>query len=100
MIDAAPTVTPISAAICGSSESAARTIAWLEKPASASNAMARIGVWDAGVVGTDGRFVDRAGRGSSCTAPARQREMIMPETADRLAAYRAKFSLGGKTALV
>jgi hypothetical protein len=36
----------MSAAICGSSESAARTIAWLEKPASASNAMARVGVWD------------------------------------------------------
>ena len=40
MIEAVPTVTPISVAICGSSESAARTIAWLEKPASASNAIA------------------------------------------------------------
>ena len=44
MIDAAPTVTPMSAAICGSSESVARTIAWPEKPASASSAIARVGV--------------------------------------------------------
>src|SRR6185369_11259234 len=83
---AAPTVTPISAAICGSSESAARTIAWLEKPASASSAMARVGVWDAVVVGTDGRFVDKGRtrqflyRASACSGeiesihPARPRE--------------------------
>ena len=51
MIEAAPTVTPISVAICGSSESGARTIAWLAKPASASSAMARVGVDGAG----DGR---------------------------------------------
>jgi hypothetical protein len=44
MIAAAPIVTPISAAIWGSSESVTRTIAWLEKPASASSAMARVGV--------------------------------------------------------
>ena len=44
MIEAAPTVTPISAAICGSSESDARTFAWLENPASASSAIARVGV--------------------------------------------------------
>src|SRR4051794_22513202 len=100
MIEAAPTVTPISAAICGSSESAARTIAWLEKPATASSAMARVGSGDAGLVGTDGRFVDRAEHEGSCPAPARKRETIMPQTADRLAAYRAKFSLAGKTALV
>src|SRR5882672_3927317 len=98
MIEAAPTVTPLSAAICGSSESAARTIAWLEKPASASSAMARVGVWEG--EGTECCFVDRAGRGRSCTAPAHKKEMIMPQTADRLAAYRAKFSLDGKTALV
>src|SRR5438445_4569741 len=67
MIEAAPTVTPISVAICGSSESAARTIAWLEKPASASNAMARVGVGEE--EGTESRFVDGSGSGGSCSAP-------------------------------
>ena len=44
MIEAAPTVTPMSVAICGKSESAARTIAWLAKPATASSAIARVGI--------------------------------------------------------
>jgi antitoxin ParD1/3/4 len=51
MIDATPTVTPKSAAICGSSESAERTIAWLAKPATARNAMARVGDLSGGAVG-------------------------------------------------
>src|SRR5947209_458467 len=37
----------MSAAICGNSESAARTIAWLAKPAIASSAIARVGIWRA-----------------------------------------------------
>jgi hypothetical protein len=37
----------MSVAICGSNESAARTIAWLAKPASASSAIARVGVGEA-----------------------------------------------------
>ena len=44
MIEAAPIVTPISAAICGNSESVTRTIACEAKPASASSAIARVGV--------------------------------------------------------
>src|SRR4030081_3348271 len=44
MMEAAPTVTARSEAICGSSESADRTIDWLANPATASNTMAR--VWD------------------------------------------------------
>ena len=47
-IEAAPTVMAKSAAICGSSVSAARTRAWLAKLASASAAMARIGEPDFG----------------------------------------------------
>src|SRR4051812_34055901 len=43
MTDAAPTVTPRSTAICGKSESAERTMAWLAKPATARNTMARVG---------------------------------------------------------
>src|SRR5262245_40656372 len=48
MMEAAPTVTPRSVAICGSSESADRTMAWLAKPATARNTMARVGLggWD------------------------------------------------------
>ena len=42
-IEATPTEMAKSAAICGSSVSAARTRAWLAKLASASAAMARIG---------------------------------------------------------
>ena len=42
-IAAAPTVVPKSAAICGSSESATRTSAWLAKLATASSTIARIG---------------------------------------------------------
>src|SRR5712691_11429075 len=45
MIEAAPMLTPRSAAICGSSESADRTIAWLAKPATARKTIARVGVW-------------------------------------------------------
>src|SRR5712672_2755076 len=44
MMEAAPIVTARSAAICGSSESADRTIDWLANPATASSTMAR--VWD------------------------------------------------------
>src|SRR5205085_4990037 len=44
MIDAVPTVMPMSAAICGNRESPARTIACAAKPASASIAIARVGV--------------------------------------------------------
>src|SRR3979490_1450415 len=43
MMEAAPTVTARSEAICGSSESADRTIDWLANPATASNTMARAG---------------------------------------------------------
>ena len=42
-MEAAPTVIAKSAAICGSSVSAARTMAWLAKLASPSAAIARIG---------------------------------------------------------
>src|SRR5262245_18421182 len=44
MTEAAPTLTPRSLAICGRSESAERTIAWLAKPATARNTMGRVGV--------------------------------------------------------
>ena len=40
MIDAAPTVTSRSTAICGKSESVTRTIAWVAKAATAMNALA------------------------------------------------------------
>ena len=42
-IEAAPMVTARLVAICGSSESDTRTIAWLAKPASDSRKMARFG---------------------------------------------------------
>jgi hypothetical protein len=51
MIDAAPTVVPIPAAICGNSESVARTMACAEKPARASSAIARVGVVEEGAEG-------------------------------------------------
>ena len=60
MIEAAPIVTARSAAICGSSESADRTIDWLANPATASSTMAR--VWD----GTGSE-----GEGASTGAPTR-----------------------------
>src|SRR5215475_2627052 len=58
MIEAAPTVTAKSAAICGSSESVERTIAWLAKPATARSAMARVGVG----VGMDGEGASTGGQ--------------------------------------
>src|SRR5712675_551911 len=61
MIEAAPTVTARSEAICGSSESADRTIDWLANPATASSTMAR--VWDG--TGSDGE-------GASTGAPLRR----------------------------
>src|SRR5262245_63835043 len=60
MIEAAPTVTAKSAAICGSSESVERTIAWLAKPATARSAMARVGVG----VGRDGEGASTGRSGS------------------------------------
>ena len=51
-IEAAPTLTPRSAAICGSSESDTRTIDWLAKEASASSVMAEVALpREAGGVG-------------------------------------------------
>ena len=41
-IEAAPTLTPKSAAICGKSESETRTIDWLAKEASASSVIADV----------------------------------------------------------
>src|SRR5712672_4395738 len=61
MMEAAPIVTARSAAICGSSESADRTIDWLANPATASSTMAR--VWD----GTGSE-----GEGASTGAPLRR----------------------------
>jgi hypothetical protein len=43
MIEAVPMLTAKLAAICGSRESAARTMAWLANPATARNAIARVG---------------------------------------------------------
>src|SRR5882672_10193997 len=57
MTEAAPTVTAKSVAICGSSESAERTIDWLAKPARASSTMAR--VWD-------GKGIDCEGASTAC----------------------------------
>src|SRR5262249_38873017 len=51
MMEAAPTVTPRSWAICGSSESADRTIAWLAKPATARKTIARLGLGEGGGAG-------------------------------------------------
>src|SRR5919206_2218689 len=48
MIEAAPTVVPKSAAICGRSESVTRTIAWLANPAPANRMMERVGTSRAG----------------------------------------------------
>src|SRR6185369_14371128 len=42
MIEATPTTTWKSSAICGNSESAERTMHWLAKPATARNTMARV----------------------------------------------------------
>src|SRR3979490_814618 len=61
MIEAAPTVTARSEAICGNSESADRTIDWLANPATASSTMAR--GW--GGTGSDGE-------GGSTGAPLRR----------------------------
>jgi len=44
-MDAWPTVVPKSAAICGSSESVTRTMAWLAKPAPASRTIERVGTF-------------------------------------------------------
>ena len=44
-MEASPTVVPKSMAICGSSESVTRTIAWLAKPATASSTMERVGTF-------------------------------------------------------
>ena len=68
MIEAAPTVTPMSAAICGSSESPARTIAWLAKPASASSAMAEVALPLEAV--EEAVKVDSGGSGGLSTAQA------------------------------
>src|SRR5436190_11798173 len=78
MIEAAPTVVPKSAAICGRSESVTRTIAWLAKPAPASRMMERVGTFWAGigmltrdfefVVRASGWGVDRAERDGLFTA--------------------------------
>ena len=48
MIEATPTVVPMSAATCGSSESDERTIAWLANPARARNTMALVREGDGG----------------------------------------------------
>src|SRR6187399_2021889 len=77
-IEATPTVTAKSAAICGSSVSAVRTSAWLAKLASANEAIARIGNGD-GAVGEaagGGDGVDSIGGGGLCTAPPDSSTMI------------------------
>src|SRR5262249_28268154 len=56
-IEAAPTVTAKSAAICGSSESAERTMDWAAKPATARSTMAR--VWE-------GEETDGEGASTGC----------------------------------
>src|SRR5262249_15027697 len=60
MTDAAPTVTARSAAICGNSESAERTIDWLANPAATRSPIARV----CGRRGNDG---DGAGNGAAGT---------------------------------
>src|ERR1041384_8636090 len=73
-IEAAPTVTAKSAAICGSSVSAARTIAWLAKLASPNAKMAHFGLPAEAAAGAGGGAdggddVDSIGGGGLSTAP-------------------------------
>src|SRR6476659_7394360 len=74
MMEAEPTETAKSEAICGSSVSAARTRAWLAKLASARAAMARIVCERDGAGAGDG--VDSIGGGGLCTAPPDSSTMI------------------------
>jgi hypothetical protein len=65
-IEAAPTLTPKSAEICGNSESDTRTIDWLAKEASASRVMALVALpRETGGVGAK---VDSGGLGGLSTA--------------------------------
>src|SRR5436305_11196885 len=73
-IEAAPTEMAKSAAICGSSVSAARTRTWLAKLASASAAMARM-VREWAVAG-EGDGVDSIGGGGLSTAQPDAKRMI------------------------
>jgi len=65
-IEAAPTLTPISAEICGNSESETRTIDWLAKEASASSVIADVAL-PRETVGVPGK-VDSGGLGGLSTA--------------------------------
>src|SRR5271169_5775928 len=86
---AAPTVTPKSTAICGSSESAERTIAWLANPATASSTMARVcdGTGMAGEGAST--LVDRVRGGFSATIPKMPCRIVLrlPTTTYAMAAY-------------
>ena len=70
MTEVAPTVTLKSAAICGSSESVERTMAWAAKQASASSVMALVAL-PLGCGGVSGK-VDTRWRGGLSTAPQDQ----------------------------
>jgi hypothetical protein len=66
-IEAEPTLTPKSVAICGNSESETRTIDWLAKEASASSVMAEVVLpRETGVAGDK---VDSRWRGRLSSAP-------------------------------
>src|SRR4051794_6404968 len=76
-MEATPTVTPKSAAICGSNVSAERTIAWLAKLADARNTTARVG--ERGGAAGGGDDVDSIGGAGLCTAlPARNKRQCKP----------------------
>ena len=70
MTEVAPTVTLRSAAICGSSESVERTMAWAAKEASAKRVIARVAL-PLGWAWVTGK-VDTRWRGGFCTAPHEQ----------------------------
>jgi hypothetical protein len=66
-IEAAPTLTPKSVAICGNNESETRTIDWLAKEASASSVMADVAL--PRETGVTGDKVDSRWRGRLSSAP-------------------------------
>src|SRR6188474_2242480 len=74
-MDATPTETAKSVAICGSSVSAVRTRAWLAKLARPSAAIARI-AWGERAGAGVGDGVDSIGGGGLCTAPPDSSTMI------------------------
>src|SRR5882672_10393676 len=105
MTEAAPTVTAKSAAICGSSESAERTIDWAAKPATASSTMAR--VWDGDDVDGEGASTGYPGerrrgyrRGSPDAHMSLHRQGIpATHTKAALTVSRAVCFLAGKPAI-